>query len=100
VAAEQETGGVVIWEACRAVASSAKGAGFLGRLVGVAVSHQDGACPSGAPVVPHGAGARKGLMLGWGSSPPTYGWGSAEPEGLWVQGEGWVSPRAVGPIPG
>jgi hypothetical protein len=38
VAAEQEPGGTVIWEACRA--------GAPGRLVIVAVSHQDGACAS------------------------------------------------------
>jgi hypothetical protein len=41
-----------------------------------------------APVVPHGAGARQGLM-GWvGSGHSTHGWGSAEPEGQWPGGRG------------
>jgi hypothetical protein len=50
VVAEWEPGGAVIWEACRAGARSARGAGFLvpGKLVDTAVSHQAGACPSRA----------------------------------------------------
>jgi hypothetical protein len=54
----------------------------------------------GAPVVPHGAGARQGLMGGVGSGHPTCGWGSVGPEGQGAQGEGQVSQRAVGPAPG
>jgi hypothetical protein len=51
-----------------------------------------------APVFPHGAGARQGLMGRVGSGCPMCGWGSAGPEGQW--GEGWASRRAVGPAPG
>jgi hypothetical protein len=58
------------------------------------LSHQ-----GGAPVVPHIAEARQGLMGGVGSGCPTHGWGSTEPEGQWVQGEGQVSQQAVGLAP-
>jgi hypothetical protein len=49
----------------------------------------------GAPVVPHGAGARQGLMGGVGSGHPTHGRGSAGPEGSGLEGEeGQVSWQA------
>jgi hypothetical protein len=56
----------------------------------------------GAPVIPHEAGARRGLVgvesEGPGSGHPTHSCGSAGPEGWWAWGR--VSWRAVGPAPG
>jgi hypothetical protein len=68
----------------------------------VAVSHQDGACPSRGlgPVVPYRTGARQDLIGEVGSGHPACGWGSAGPKGQWAQREGWISQRAVGPALG
>jgi hypothetical protein len=69
-------------------ASSAQGVGFLAGCLA------SGCClsqPGRAPVVPHGAGTRQGLMGGVGSGRPTHGWSSAGPERQWVRGEGRVS---------
>jgi hypothetical protein len=73
VAAEQEPGGVVIWEACRAGAGSAQGEGFLAGWW-VWLSH--------TRMVP--------VPAGWGSSCSTWSWSQAGPDG-------W---GGLGPAPG
>jgi hypothetical protein len=55
---------------------------------------------SKAPVIPHGAGARQGLMGEVGSGHPTRGWGSAGLKGSGLGGKGGYPSKPVGPAPG
>jgi hypothetical protein len=86
--AKQEPGGVVIWEACRAGADSAGGAGFL---AGWCLSQR-----GGAPVFPHKAQAWQGLIGGGiprGGAPviPRIAGAQQGPKGGGLEGDGsWL----------